>query len=134
MAGWCELRDAFRSFRLDRMEDVLVLDDRYEEEPGRTLQDYLRYDSDESERWHQMHDGGHGNPIDEMLRMKVIAVVGLSSDPSQPSESVARYLMNHGYRVIPVNPTERQVHGERGVPGPRVRAGGRRRRGRLPPG
>ncbi|MDM7457916.1 MAG: CoA-binding protein [Paracoccus sp. (in: a-proteobacteria)] len=35
---------------------------------------------------------------------KVIAVVGLSPNPSRPSWGVARYLQSQGYRVIPVNP------------------------------
>lgn len=41
LAGWCELRDAFRTFRIDRMV-TLVTDERtFREEPGRTLKDYL---------------------------------------------------------------------------------------------
>jgi len=44
---------------------------------------------------------------------KVIAVVGLSSDPSRPSYGVAAYLQRAGFRVIPVNPNETEVLGER---------------------
>lgn len=40
LVGWCELREAFRTFRLDRMRDLEVLD-CVQPEPGRTLQDYL---------------------------------------------------------------------------------------------
>ncbi|HEY4213135.1 MAG TPA: CoA-binding protein [Steroidobacteraceae bacterium] len=47
---------------------------------------------------------------------KVIAVVGLSADPSRPSHRVARSLQSFGYRVIPVTPTTRSVLGERSVP------------------
>lgn len=55
---------------------------------------------------------------DEQLRdifddNKTIAVVGLSSTPSRPSHYVTKYLMDHGYRIIPVNPGEEQVHGEK---------------------
>lgn len=39
------------------------------------------------------------------------AVVGCSSSPSRPSYGVSRYLMRHGYSVVPVNPNERGVHG-----------------------
>jgi predicted CoA-binding protein len=46
---------------------------------------------------------------------KVIAVVGLSADPSRPSHGVARSLQNFGYRVIPVTPTAGSVLGERSV-------------------
>jgi predicted CoA-binding protein len=51
--------------------------------------------------------------IDAILAMKRVAVVGLSSDPSRPSHDVARYLKRHGYEIIPVNPTETEILGER---------------------
>jgi predicted CoA-binding protein len=42
-----------------------------------------------------------------------IAVVGLSSKTDRPSNSVAAYLQDHSYRIVPVNPKETQVLGER---------------------
>ena len=44
---------------------------------------------------------------------KTIAVVGLSSNPMRPSFGVSRFLQRHGYRIIPVNPNETEVLGER---------------------
>jgi len=52
--------------------------------------------------------------IEKMLReAKTIAVVGLSSDVSRASYSVSRYMQTHGYRIIPVNPNEGSVLGEK---------------------
>lgn len=44
---------------------------------------------------------------------RVVAVVGLSSNPMRPSYEIARYLQKNGYRIIPVNPNETEVLGER---------------------
>lgn len=48
-----------------------------------------------------------------VTRYRTIAVVGLSSDEAQPSNSVSRYLQEHGYRILPVSPNETEVLGER---------------------
>jgi predicted CoA-binding protein len=48
-----------------------------------------------------------------LTELKTIAVVGLSSDASRASNSVSRYMQSHGYRIIPVNPNEASVLGER---------------------
>ena len=44
---------------------------------------------------------------------KTIAVVGLSGNPERSSYGVAQYLQKHGYRIIPVNPAETEVLGEK---------------------
>ncbi len=52
--------------------------------------------------------------ITELLRStKNIAVVGLSNNPMRPSFGVSRFLQRQGFRVIPVNPNETEVLGER---------------------
>jgi predicted CoA-binding protein len=52
--------------------------------------------------------------IPELLRSaKTIAVVGLSSDEFRPSHGVAAYMQSQGYRIIPVNPNETEVLGEK---------------------
>jgi predicted CoA-binding protein len=44
------------------------------------------------------------------------AVVGCSSNPTRPSNDVSRTLMRNGFRMIPVNPRETEVHGQRAYP------------------
>jgi len=44
LAAWCEQRSDFRSFRVDRVSYVRRLDDRFRDEPGRTLADLARID------------------------------------------------------------------------------------------
>ena len=59
-----------------------------------------------------------------LSRFRRIAVVGLSARWHRPSYFAAKYLRDHGYRVIPVNPAYQEVLGEtcypdlRSVPGP----------------
>jgi uncharacterized protein len=44
---------------------------------------------------------------------RTVAVVGLSSNPEKASNEVGAYLKEQGYRVVPVNPNEEEVLGER---------------------
>jgi len=63
--------------------------------------------------------------IAEILKTsRVIAVVGLSSNPERPSHGVSTYLKAQGYTIIPVNPGHKEILGERcyaalrDIPGP----------------
>ena len=42
LGAWCELRNDFRNFRLDRIVNSIAHDERFADEPGRRLADYLR--------------------------------------------------------------------------------------------
>ena len=54
---------------------------------------------------------------EEILKSsKTVAIVGLSSNPERPSYIVAKYLKEHGYKIIPVNPNEKTVLGETSYP------------------
>jgi len=60
-------------------------------------------------------------PDDRELRAllgdaRTVAIVGLSSRPDRPSFEVAEYLQSKGCRIIPVNPNETEVLGERAYP------------------
>jgi len=58
-----------------------------------------------------------GLTIPELLEnSRTIAVVGLSSKRSRPSYGVSEYMQSAGYRIIPVNPQETEVLGERAYP------------------
>jgi predicted CoA-binding protein len=61
------------------------------------------------------------NPPDDRIKeilktYKNVAVVGLSSDENRPSYGVSRYLQKRGYKIIPVNPKETEILGEKVYP------------------
>ena len=63
----------------------------------------------------------HQNPSDQELRQLLtdattIAVVGASSNPDKASHGIMQKLQKSGYRVIPVNPRETDILGERSYP------------------
>ena len=48
-----------------------------------------------------------------LINARTIAVVGLSPKPERDSNMVARYLKDHGYRIIPVRPAQKEILGEK---------------------
>jgi len=54
------------------------------------------------------------NELRRILREnRIIAVVGLSADWYRPSYFAAKYMLEHGYRVIPVNPKYKEILGQK---------------------
>jgi predicted CoA-binding protein len=63
----------------------------------------------------------HANPSDAELKQLLteattIAIVGASSNPDKASHGIMQKLQSVGYRVIPVNPLETEILGERSYP------------------
>ena len=58
-------------------------------------------------------DSHSDSKIKEFYQLKNIAVVGVSRNEEKPSHEVAKYLIEHGYNVIPVNPSVTEVLGRK---------------------
>ena len=54
--------------------------------------------------------------MDILRKYRTIAVVGLSSDEERDSHSISAYMQAAGYRILPVNPAETEVLGEKAYP------------------
>jgi predicted CoA-binding protein len=65
-----------------------------------------------------LYPGGSAmTAVEEILKnSKSVAMVGLSSNPERPSNIVGKYLKEHGYKIIPVNPGEKTILGETSYP------------------
>jgi hypothetical protein len=61
----------------------------------------------------QVEDYAKPEDIEAALNMRRVAIMGLSSNPAKPSFTVGHYLQRRGYEVVPVNPTETEVLGEK---------------------
>jgi predicted CoA-binding protein len=49
----------------------------------------------------------------DLTKIKTIAIIGLSDNPDRPSFQVAQYLLNQGYKIIPINPNIAEVFGQK---------------------
>jgi uncharacterized protein len=58
-------------------------------------------------------DSHSPSEIQEILRLKNVAVVGMSNTDGKPANFVPKYLIENGYNVIPVNPTTNEVLGRK---------------------
>jgi len=56
------------------------------------------------------------NPQEVLKRHRTVAVVGASKDPTKWAHIVPKYLKEHGYKIIPVNPTATEILGEKAYP------------------
>src|ERR1051325_2097793 len=61
-------------------------------------------------------DSHSDSEIKRFYQFKNIAVVGMSKNEEKPSHQVPKYLIEHGYNVIPVNPTVTEVLGRKAYP------------------
>src|SRR5437764_5097583 len=51
-----------------------------------------------------------------LTTIRTIAVVGCSKDPTKDAHRVPKYMQQHGYRILPVNPTATEILGEKAYP------------------
>ena len=54
--------------------------------------------------------------IDQIFKMKTVAVIGMSPKPERPSHYVGMYLKEQGYDIIPVNPGHKEIAGMTSYP------------------
>jgi len=63
-----------------------------------------------------IESGRHQDPrviLATLRSARTVAIVGLSKDPLRPSNFIGFYLKRHGYTIVPVNPREAEILGER---------------------
>lgn len=56
------------------------------------------------------------SPREVLKKYKTIAVVGASKNPAKDANSVPQFMKDHGYKIIPVNPTADEIVGEKVYP------------------
>ena len=58
-------------------------------------------------------DSHSDDEVRELLKLRNVAVVGISRDPAKPAYFVPKYLKDHGYHIVPVNPSAEEILGLR---------------------
>jgi uncharacterized protein len=56
------------------------------------------------------------SPHEVLKKYKTIAVVGASKNPTKDANTVPQFMKDHGYKIIPVNPTADEIVGEKVYP------------------
>ncbi len=56
------------------------------------------------------------SPHEVLKKYRIIAVVGASKNPDKDAYTVPQYMKEHGYQIIPINPTTDQILGEKAYP------------------
>lgn len=56
------------------------------------------------------------DPFEVMAKYKAVAVLGASKNPEKDAYTVPAYLIEHGYTIVPVNPTADSIHGVKAYP------------------
>lgn len=54
-----------------------------------------------------------GSIMEILAKYRIVAIVGLSKDPSKDSYKVAEYLKKHGFQIVPINPSADEILGEK---------------------
>ncbi len=52
------------------------------------------------------------NPLEVLKTSKTVVIIGCSANPYRTSNYAAKYLMDYGYTIVPVNPVEKEILGE----------------------
>jgi uncharacterized protein len=58
-------------------------------------------------------DAHSDSEVKEILKLRNVAIVGISRDPAKPAHFVPKYLKEHRYNIIPVNPSAQEILGLR---------------------
>jgi predicted CoA-binding protein len=58
-------------------------------------------------------DSHNDAELKQIYRLKNIAVVGMSKNAEKPANFVPKYLLEHGYNILPVNPTTQEIMGRK---------------------